>query len=436
MSKSLNISNDMAKDFKLTAIGAIPADWDVKSLKEIGTFLKGKGVSKSEIQEEGLPCLTYGELYTRHNDVIKRFTSFISEESAKNSTELKFGDILFAGSGETLKEIGKSSAFVDDFPAYAGGDIVILRQTSQNPYFLGYLLNNGIVSKQKHRLGQGHSVVHIYSSSLSKLQIPVPPLPEQQKIAEILSTWDQAISTTQKLIDELKLRNKGLAQQLLTGKKRLKGFEGEWKEYNLGDIFQFIKAYSFPREKLGEGEIYYLHYGDIHVKFRHPILSVDNNQTIPKLKYEYEESIGSELLQNGDLVIADASEDTKGIGDCVEIQNTQNSKIIAGLHTIVLRDVNELTVDLFKGYYFKSEIIRNQLRRMATGISVYGISKTSVKKVKMKLPLKNEQKAIAKVLYDADKELMLYQQQLDTLKEQKKGLMQKLLTGEIRVKTE
>src|SRR5690606_13494269 len=178
----------------------IPADWDVLSLKEIGTFLKGKGVSKNEIQEEGLPCLTYGELYTRHNDVIKRFTSFISEESAKNSTELKFGDILFAGSGETLKEIGKSSAFVDDFPAYAGGDIVILRQSSQNPYFLGYLLNSRIVSKQKYRLGQGHSVVHIYSSSLSKLQIPVPPLPEQPKIAEILSTWDQAIATTQKLI--------------------------------------------------------------------------------------------------------------------------------------------------------------------------------------------------------------------------------------------
>lgn len=224
------------KGTKISAIGVIPNDWVVSELGSIGVFLKGKGIAKSEILDDGFPCLTYGELYTQHHNIIRSFNSFISEESAQKSTEIKKGDILFAGSGETVKEIGKTCAFVDEFNAFAGGDIVILRQNSQNPHFLGYLLNNGIVAKQKHRLGQGHSVVHIYSSSLSKLKIPLPPLPEQQKIAVILNTWDRAITTTQSLITKIKLRNKGLAQQLLVGSKRLMGFEEEWREVDLIDI--------------------------------------------------------------------------------------------------------------------------------------------------------------------------------------------------------
>lgn len=420
MSRSLNISNDMAKNFKLTAIGAIPADWEVLSLKEIGSFLKGKGISKSEIQDGGLPCLTYGELYTRHNDVIKRFTSFISEESAKNSTELKFGDILFAGSGETLKEIGKSSAFVDDFPAYAGGDIVILRQTSQNPYFLGYLLNNGIVSKQKHRLGQGHSVVHIYSSSLSKLQIPVPPLPEQQKIAEILGAWDQAISTTQKLIDELKLRNKGLAQQLLTGKKRLKGFEGKWKKNPLSYFMDYT-----PRPVNKPSESYLALGVRSHGKgiFHKP--DFDPDAIAMETLYEVKEN---DLVVN----ITFAWEHAVAIAS-----NEDEGGLVSHRFPTYTFKPDKASPD-----YFKFFILQPYFKYLLDLISPGGagrnrvLSKKEFIKLEIKCPLLEEQIAIASVLLEADRELKLYEQQIETLKEQKKGLMQKLLTGEIRVKTE
>lgn len=407
----------MSTNYKGPVIGSIPPEWDILSLQEVGSFLKGKGVSKSEIQENGLPCLTYGELYTRHHDVIKKFTSFISEESAKNSTELKFGDILFAGSGETLKEIGKSSAFVNHFPAFAGGDIVILRQTSQNPCFLGYLLNNGIVAKQKHRLGQGHSVVHIYASSLSKLQIPIPPLLEQQKIATILSTWDLAISTTQNLIEEIKLRNKGLAQQLLSGKKRLKGFEGEWKKKPLSYFMDYTPR---PIDKPTDN---YLALGiRSHGKgiFHKPDFDPD--------------AIAMETLyvvKENDLVvnITFAWEHAVAIAK----KEDEGGLVSHRFPTYTFKP------DKARPDFFKFLILQPSFKYLLELISPGGagrnrvLSKKDFFKIEIECPELKEQLAIASVLSEADKELKLYQQQIATLNDQKKGLMQKLLTGEIRV---
>jgi type I restriction enzyme S subunit len=416
----LNISKDPAKDYKPSVVGAIPSDWNILSLHEIGVFLKGKGISKSEIQEDGFPCLTYGELYTRHHDVIKAFTSFISEESANNSTQLEFGDILFAGSGETLKEIGKSSAFVNEFPAYAGGDIVILRQTSQNTYFLGYLLNNGIVAKQKHRLGQGHSVVHIYSSSLSKLQIPVPPLKEQQKIATILSTWYLAISINQNLIEEIKLRNKGLAQQLLSGKKRLKGFEGEWKKNPLSYFMDYTPR---PIDKPNDN---YLALGiRSHGKgiFHKP--DFDPDTIAMETLYEVKEN---DLVVN----ITFAWEHAVAIAK----KEDEGGLVSHRFPTYTFKP------DKASPDYFKFFILQPYFKYLLELISPGGagrnrvLSKKELIKLEINSPLLQEQLAIAKVLSEADKELKLYQQQMETLKQQKKGLMQKLLTGEIRVKTE
>lgn len=113
--------------YKPTKIGIIPNDWEVKRLGDIGTFFKGKGISKSELKERGINAVRYGEIYTIHDYFIKEFQSFISQETANNSFKLKNGDLLFAGSGETLEDIGKSVAFVEEKEAYAGGDIVVLR---------------------------------------------------------------------------------------------------------------------------------------------------------------------------------------------------------------------------------------------------------------------------------------------------------------------
>src|SRR5690606_2069948 len=147
---------------------------------------------------------------------------------------LKKGDLLFAGSGETKEEIGKSVAFVSDELAFVGGDIVILSPNKDGlSSFLGYLLNSKVIQKQKAANAQGDAVVHIYSSSLKDIQIPLPPLPEQEAIAGALSDADAWIESLEQLIAKKRLIKQGAMQELLTPK------EG-WELQKLTDIVNYI----------------------------------------------------------------------------------------------------------------------------------------------------------------------------------------------------
>ena len=120
-----------------------------------------------------------------------------------------------------------------------------------NNLVLSYILNSDIGGKQRYQMAQGHSVVHIYPCNLEKISIPLPPLAEQERIAELLGTWDKAIEMQKQLIDKLELRKKGLMQQLLTGKKRLPGFTGEWKKVRFSDLYITVSAkkYQIPTSK-------------------------------------------------------------------------------------------------------------------------------------------------------------------------------------------
>jgi len=149
--------------FKPSEVGPIPEEWEMKRLGQVGAFSKGSGVSRSESNSGDLPCIRYGEIYTDHNDYIKQFKSFISESVALTATELRPGDILFAGSGETKEEIGKAVAYLGgEERAYCGGDIVILSPTAEyDSRYLGYVCNSRPVNTQKAARGQGDAVVHI-----------------------------------------------------------------------------------------------------------------------------------------------------------------------------------------------------------------------------------------------------------------------------------
>lgn len=225
---------------KTTSIGLIPEDWDAKSLSQIGVFSKGKGVTRANAQSGIIPCVRYGEIYTSHNDYIRTFYSHISPEVAATATMLKKGDVLFAGSGETKEEIGKAVAFLGDEEAYAGGDIIILSPNEgASSKYLGYVLNAATAVNQKASMGQGDAVVHIHAKELSDVVIPFPKLEEQEKIADVLSGFDDMIVTLDKAIKKKRQIKEGLMQQLLTGKTRLPGFYGEWEELELGSILTY-----------------------------------------------------------------------------------------------------------------------------------------------------------------------------------------------------
>ena len=205
-----------------TRLPGFSGEWEVKRLGEVGRFLKGSGVRKDESLSGDLPCIRYGEIYTRHNDYIKAFHSWISPEVAVTAMRLRQGDLCFAGSGETKEDIGKCVAFVDDSEAYAGGDIVVLRPNNANAVFLGYYLNIRSINSQKASRGQGDAVVHISATALSSIEIVVPKLEEQTAIATILSDMDAELTALEARRDKTHALKQGMMQELLTGRIRLR----------------------------------------------------------------------------------------------------------------------------------------------------------------------------------------------------------------------
>ena len=196
-------------------------EWKAKQLGQLGVFLKGSGVARDESATGNLACVRYGELYTRHNNHISAYYSWISREVATTATRLEHGDILFAGSGETKDEIGKCAAFVDDIEAYAGGDIVILRNKETDPLFLGYYLNTEPINRQKASNGQGDAIVHIGAEALADIQCTLPYPPEQRAIATVLSDMDAEIAALEAKLSKARLLKQGMMQELLTGRIRL-----------------------------------------------------------------------------------------------------------------------------------------------------------------------------------------------------------------------
>jgi type I restriction enzyme, S subunit len=195
--------------------------WETTNLGSLGSFTKGSGVRKDQSLSGSLPCIRYGEIYTRHDDYIKHFYSWISSNVAETATRLKTGDLLFAGSGETKEAIGKCVAFINDIEAYAGGDIVILRLANSNAQFMGYYLNTSPVVRQKASKGQGDAVVHIGANALASIQVTIPILEEQIEIANILSDMDAEIGSIESKLIKTRQLKQGMMHELLTGRIRL-----------------------------------------------------------------------------------------------------------------------------------------------------------------------------------------------------------------------
>jgi type I restriction enzyme, S subunit len=210
-------------EFKDSELGRIPKSWRITTLESIGDFAKGKGISKKETTSNGVPCVRYAEIYTEYNYVIDKFKSFISTKTINITKKLKTNDIIFAGSGETVEDIGKSVAFVSNFDAYVGGDTIIFSPNIEcNSVFLSYQLNDDLRRIQLRKFGQGSSVIHIYASGIKQLKIVLPPITEQNKIAEIFLSYAKIINTKINKLTKVKSLKKSLMQDLLVGKVRVK----------------------------------------------------------------------------------------------------------------------------------------------------------------------------------------------------------------------
>ncbi len=196
-------------------------------------------------------------------------------------------------------------------------------------------------------------------------------------------------------------------------KLRFKEFNDEWQPINLADIFQYFSTNSLSRDQLSEsGILKNLHYGDIHRKYNS---IVNENKEITSYVKDLNYVNKYELLKNNDLIFADASEDYEGIGKAVEVVNVNNNTV-SGLHTILVRDNSNVFAPMFKGYYFNSPTVHNQIRVLANGFKVYGISKEAINKLNIKIPSIKEQSKIANTLYLLDKKIELQNKKIEDLK--------------------
>lgn len=203
-------------------LGNVPAHWDVRTLGQIGRLLKGTGGNKHDEVSRGIPCIRYGDLYTTHDYFIQRSRSFIAKEKETEYTTIELGDVLFAGSGETIDEIGKSAVNLIEQDACCGGDIILFRPERQVlPRYLGYATDCRPAVAQKATMGRGITIMHIYGTQLKRLVIPLPPLAEQDAIVRFLDDADgriqRYIRAKQTLIARLDELKRAIIHQAVTG---------------------------------------------------------------------------------------------------------------------------------------------------------------------------------------------------------------------------
>lgn len=424
MTKSTNIQQDtdVPNGYKKTPLGVIPKEWEVKRLGDISTINSGGTPSREKAEYWGgsIPWITTSLL---NYPTITFAEEFITEKGLANSSTrmLNKGTLLMAmyGEGQTRGKV--SQLLIDATTNQACASIEVSNGLTD---FIFYALNSKY--EKIRSLSNDGGQKNLSLGLIKKIQIALPTLPEQQKIAEILSTWDMAIEKQNALIEQLELRKCGLMQQLLTGKSRLrnaegKRFKGEWKKVRLGEVFKLLKGAGLSKDKLEvEGKYPCILYGELYTSYNEIIKEV-NSYT------NYEEGTKS---KKGDILIP-SSTTTNGI-DLITSSCVTKDDVLIGGDVIILRPKKDVNPEFFSLLF--SNALKAKFVKFTQGVTIIHIYGKDFINEKVSLPSLAEQTAIAEVLSTVDREIEIEKQKLAALQNQKKGLMQVLLSGKIRVK--
>ncbi|RYX86945.1 restriction endonuclease subunit S [bacterium] len=302
--------------------------------------------------------------------------------------------------------------------------------------FAEQFFENGGQNKEIELVAQegarNHGLLNIGVTDFFNIELVIPSLPEQKRIASFFTILDQKLTQLKQEKTLLAQYKKGVMQQLFSQVLRFKADDGKaypnWESKKLGDVYTFKTTNSFSRENLNyeSGEVKNIHYGDIHTKFK-SLFDIEK-ETVPFINSNISiKRIGEvNFCKEGDLVFADASEDYADIGKCIELINLNNEKLLAGLHTLLARpDLSKLSIG-FGGYVMKSESVRKQIMEIAQGSKVLSISVSRLSGININIPQKEEQIRIANFLSAIDEKINQTQTQIQQTEQYKKGLLQKM----------
>ena len=424
--------------YKQTEIGVIPEDWEAQPLAgscEIVT----KGTTPTSIgrafTNNGIRFLK-AESLSEGGGTIPEKVAFIDDATHKllKRSQLSVGDVLISIAG-VLGRVGLVEN--GDLPANINQALAVVRlgkNAALSRLFLFYCLRSSIVSKQIRDISVQAAQANISLQNVREFLLPVPSSRvEQEAIAQALRDADALIESLEQLLAKRRQLKQGSMQELLTGRKRLPGFGGEWEVKALGELFTFSGGLSASRDQLSEEGHCYLHYGDIHLSSKSFIDVRAEFQDIPKLKIPLNKIAAKSLLADGDVVFVDASEDDEGASKHVVVANPEGTPFISGLHTIVAKSRNDELEKRYRRYCFQTREVKAQFLFFAVGTKVSGISKTNIAKVTVPVPSVAEQGAIASILSDMDAEIAGMETRLAKARRVKQGMMQALITGATRL---
>ena len=397
---------NIPQGYKNSPLGIIPKEWEVKRVCDFGKVVTGSTPPTNDVDNYGSAYMFVGPVDITESKYIKSTEKYLSEKGFSISRNMPKGSVLFTCIGST---IGKCAIADENLTSNQQINAVICN-SNHNEEFLYYELTN---RSNKIRLIAGEQAVPIINkSTFENIRILCPPLIEQERIVSVLGLWDTAIEKQSELIEKLKLRKRALMQQLLTGKKRLPGFSGEWKEVKLGDVFD-------ERNETNRDDL--------------PLLSITGDKGV---------------IYQSDSDKRDISNDDKSKYKRIcpndigynTMRMWQGRSALSELEGIVSPAYTIVTPRESINVKFMSMLIQQPRVVYDFWTHSQGLVSDTLNckypdfcQVKVRIPTKQEQTAIASVLVKADKEIELAKDKLASLQSQKRGLMQQLLTGKKRI---
>lgn len=368
--------------------------------------------------------------YIRITDIDDNSSKYNSHSpvSPKGKLTSKFlveeNDILFARTGAST---GKTYLYdIGDGKLYFAGFLIRAKiNNSNNSYFIFSQTKTKAYKKWVKLMSMRSGQPGINSQEYAGFKFKTTSKEEQNKIAAFLLLIDQRINTQIKIIEGLESLSKTLKDRLFSQEIKYPEFKKEWKKYKVTDLLEFFSTNSLAWEQLSykPGNYYNLHYGLIHQGA--PTLIDMTEYTLPSIK-EKSNPYKYTLCKDGDIIFADASEDTNDVAKAVEFVNCNEKNIVCGLHTIHGRDKLSLTITSFKGYLFTSKSFRNQIRNLAQGTKVFSISPKTFNECFVDIPSKEEQSKISNMLSLIDKKINVEKLLLSHYEFQKKYLLQQM----------